>query len=68
MLSNHLLSPRPVAPFEELNYGELINRVCGLQKPLWADASYRKKTWHSCQDSFFISLQPVNSVNGLNLV
>ncbi|EQL37997.1 hypothetical protein BDFG_01014 [Blastomyces dermatitidis ATCC 26199] len=73
MHSNNLLSPRPVAPFEELNYRDLIDKLLSLQEPRWfsslSESYYESISRHDCQDSALISPRGalVNNMEGLSL-
>ncbi|KAJ5424577.1 hypothetical protein N7445_010550 [Penicillium cf. griseofulvum] len=62
MQSNNLLSPRPKAPFLNLNYSDLVKTVLAFKSPRWYDSntsysSYtRSSNFHDCPDASFASL------------
>lgn len=74
MHSNDLLSPRPAAPFPDLNYKYLVWKVLSFASPRWKDSSsgyssYGSRNCHNCSDSSFASLfgQLNDAIEGLDL-
>ena len=54
MHSNDLLSLRPVAPFPDLNYRSLMQKVLSFRSPVWyGPVSYYSNYRHSCRYSTF---------------
>lgn len=67
MQSNALLSPRPVAPFLNLNYTQLVRDVLSFQSPQWV-TGYDSNNFHSCRHSTFKSIFGLSeSIVGLEL-
>lgn len=51
---NALLSLRPVAPFPDLNYRSLVQKVLSFRSPVWyGQFSYYSSYQHNCQYSTF---------------
>jgi hypothetical protein len=74
MHSNDLLSPRPAAPFPNLNYKYLVWKVLSFASPQWRGpysgyASYGSNYPHNCYDSSFTSLfgKLNDAIEGLDL-
>jgi hypothetical protein len=74
MHSNDLLSPRPAAPFPNLNYKYLVRKVLSFVSPQWKDSysgysDYGSSYPHNCYDSSFTSLfgKLNDAIEGLNL-
>lgn len=61
MKSSNLLSPRPQAPFRNMNYEDLVQKVLAFKPPRWYGSytsymSYRSSDFHDCPDASFASL------------
>ncbi|KAJ6168690.1 hypothetical protein N7497_001533 [Penicillium chrysogenum] len=74
MQSSNLLSPRPKAPFLNLNYNDLVQTVLAFKSPRWygsntSYSSYRSSSFHDCPDASFISLFAIleDPLEGLDL-
>lgn len=73
MQSNNLLSPKPAAPFPNLNYKSLTRKISLFTSPEWSESftsSKRRTVYpHECSDSDFESLFPNlhDSIEGLDL-
>jgi hypothetical protein len=72
MHSIDLLSPRPAAPFSNLKYRNLVQKVSSFTSPQWYDSgysSYSSRYCHSCPDSSFTSLfgELNDAIEGLDL-
>ncbi|KAL6230203.1 hypothetical protein BDW75DRAFT_234590 [Aspergillus navahoensis] len=68
---NALLWPRPEAPFPNLNYKSLVQRVLSFISPEWYGPSWRGATYqqHDCPDSSFESIigELKDTIEGLDL-
>ncbi|KAJ5155640.1 hypothetical protein N7492_008443 [Penicillium capsulatum] len=74
MQSSNLLSPKPEAPFPNLDYNCLVQWVMAFRSPGWYDSpsrysSYSQSALHRCSDASFISAfaKLKDSLEGLDL-
>ncbi|RAL16792.1 BTB/POZ domain-containing protein [Aspergillus homomorphus CBS 101889] len=70
MYLNNLLSLRPVAPFPDLSYRSLVQKVSSFRSPAWySHKSYNPSYRHDCVDSTFELLIGVleDTIEGLDL-
>jgi hypothetical protein len=74
MQSSNLLSPKPKAPFLNLNYNDLVQTVLAFKSPRWygsntSYSSYGSSSFHDCPDASFASLFAIlkDPLEGLDL-
>ncbi|KAJ5775855.1 uncharacterized protein N7511_000866 [Penicillium nucicola] len=74
MQSSNLLSPKPKAPFLNLNYNGLVKTILAFRSPRWygsntSYSSYRSSDFHDCPDASFASLFAIlkDPLEGLDL-
>jgi hypothetical protein len=74
MESSNLLSPKPVAPFPNLNYNRLARKIMAFKSPRWHEitsgySSYGSSYPHSCSNATFAPIFALldGSLGGLEL-